>query len=160
MHQLGLSNKLVSEINCISNISHGSHVSEIFSPPRVTALANKFKLTPGFALDLSQDDPEDGKPWDFNNSAKRAKAIKLIKEDKPFILIASPPCTPFSIMFRSNASRMDPERRKRALQEGINHLNFCCNLYTLQDSEGRYFLHEHPQSASSWQSTASNVCVH
>ena len=30
------------------------------------------------------------------------------------------------------------------------HLLFCSRLYKLQLGEGRYFLHEHPQSAASW----------
>ena len=28
---------------------------------------------------------------------------------------------------------------------------FCCELYKLQAEAGRYFLHEHPAQATSWQ---------
>ena len=31
------------------------------------------------------------------------------------------------------------------------HLDFVVGLYRLQLEEGRLFVHEHPQSASSWQ---------
>ena len=31
------------------------------------------------------------------------------------------------------------------------HLAFCCSLYGEQLSQGRYFLHDHPTSASSWK---------
>ena len=37
-------------------------VSEIFSPPRVTAMATRMGLKPGFALVLTVVDPDDGKP--------------------------------------------------------------------------------------------------
>ena len=30
------------------------------------------------------------------------------------------------------------------------HLRFVCQLYEVQRSQGRYFLHEHPAQASSW----------
>ena len=30
------------------------------------------------------------------------------------------------------------------------HMQFVCELYTPQHSAGRYFLHEHPYAASSW----------
>ena len=34
----------------------GNHVSELFSPPRVTKIATKIGLHAGFALDLTQQD--------------------------------------------------------------------------------------------------------
>ena len=46
-------------------------VAEIVSPPRVTKQACKFDLRPGFALDLTTNDPADGKPWDFRDPIKR-----------------------------------------------------------------------------------------
>ena len=45
-------------------------VSEIYSPPRVTAEIVRSRsrhLLPGFAMDLTTCDPTDGKLWDFNN---------------------------------------------------------------------------------------------
>ena len=33
-----------------------SHVSEVWSPPRVTKLANAYGLSPGFAYDIEVDD--------------------------------------------------------------------------------------------------------
>ena len=51
-----------------------THVSEIYSPPRVTGLASGLGLIPGMALDLSTVDPDDGKAWDFNNPEKEKSA--------------------------------------------------------------------------------------
>ena len=55
---------------------HGAshHVTEIYSPPRVTVWVDRMRLAPGLAFDLTQKDPEDGKPWDFNDPTKAAKA--------------------------------------------------------------------------------------
>ena len=34
---------------------------------------------------------------------------------------------------------------------GMDHIKFCIKLYTRQMEAGRYWLHEHPWSAKSWQ---------
>jgi hypothetical protein len=49
------------------NVRH--HVTEIYSSPRVDKLATRTRMVPGMSLDLAVDDPDDGKPWDFNNLA-------------------------------------------------------------------------------------------
>ena len=40
---------------------------------------------------------------------------------------------------------------QRLRQEAISHIEFALEVYQLQIDEGRYFLHEHPSSATSWQ---------
>ena len=50
--------KNISEM--LGNIGH--HISEVYSPPRVTSYAHKLGLIPGFALDLLENDPYDNKP--------------------------------------------------------------------------------------------------
>ena len=35
--------------------------------------------------------------------------------------------------------------------KALKHLRFVCRVYKKQMDEGRYFLHEHPASASSWK---------
>ena len=71
---------LVDEIKSFGLLSHKADVSEIYSPPRVTALASSMGLRPGFALDLTIKDPDDGLPWDSDNPAKQAKALKKVGE--------------------------------------------------------------------------------
>ena len=46
---------------------------------------------------------------------------------------------------------MDPEKRKRLLEQGRVHLEFVVKLYKYQISQGRYFVHEHPWAATSWK---------
>ena len=35
-------------------------------------------------------------------------------------------------------------------QKAVKHMEFVSKLYKMQIADGRYFLHEHPQQASSW----------
>ena len=46
-------------------------------------------LVPGFALDLTVNDPDDNMPWDFSKSGKRSKAMKMIRENRPYMVIGS-----------------------------------------------------------------------
>ena len=45
------------------------------------------------------------------------------------------------------------------LEHGRSHLEFVCELYKIQSSSGRYFLHEHPASASSWKEDCVQQCL-
>eukprot|EP00973_Karenia_brevis_P084114 11670821-Karenia_brevis.AAC.1 len=81
----------------------------------------------------------------------RNKATRKVIEDKPTLLIGSPPCTYFSQLMRINWSRMDPDEAWRKWEQAVEHVSFCMKLYSIQIEAGRYFLHEHPLSASSWQ---------
>ena len=130
-------------------------VSEIYSPPRVTAEIRRGRwkhLAPGFALDLTVLDADDGKPWDFDVAAKREKARRMVREQKPYLLIGSPACTAFCTWQALNAIRSEcPEQYERARIAAIAHIDFVCSLYEEQLSGGRYFLHEHPIGASSWE---------
>lgn len=103
-------------------------ISEIYSAPRITAAAQRlphYGLTAGLALDLTVND-ETGKPYDFNDPKQRAKAGKLFEEQQPFLLVGSPPCTPFSQIQAINRERRDPHQIERELIAGRVHLEFCC----------------------------------
>ena len=49
-----------------------------------------------------------------------------------------------------NNGKRDEDEVRRKLVEARIHLNFCAELYRMQIEGGRYYLHEHPTSASSW----------
>ncbi len=129
-------------------------VSEIYSPPRVTKLIKEMRpkhLLPGFALDITVDDPEDGEPWDFSLEHKRRRARSMLREQKPYVLIGSPMCTHFCTWQKLNESRSsDPQAMRRARAGATVHMNFVAELYHEQLQGGRYFLHEHPLWATSW----------
>jgi hypothetical protein len=73
-------------------------VSELFSPPRVTAELQRtptLNLAAGMTYDLRED--EQGRTWNFLNREDRVRARKEIREMKPFMVIGSP-------LVRSSAS--------------------------------------------------------
>ena len=64
-------------------------VSEIYSPPRVSAVAKmcpSYGVLPGFALDLTTHD-DDGRHWDFDEEEMRTRAWKKIEKEQPLLLI-------------------------------------------------------------------------
>ena len=137
--------------------AHRRIVSEVYSPPRVTAELKRGRhahFVPGFAFDLTVDDPDDGQPWGFSIREKRVKARAKLKEQRPYMLIGSPACTAFSTWMALNeAKSKDVAAIRRARIRAIVHMGFVIELYYDQLADGKYFLHEHPQNATSWQLT-------
>ncbi len=128
-------------------------VSEIYSPPRVTRALSAFPghpLAPGFALDITCTDHEDGMPWDFDVREKRDKARRLLREQRPRFLVGSPMCTAWCTWQRLNAQKRDPDLARRELIRARLHLDFVMELYREQIEAGVFFLHEHPRAASLW----------
>ncbi len=133
----------------------GIGTAEVFSQPRIAQEASLrnydgVRLTPGWSLDLTREDPLTGKPWDLSRYAVRRRVKQIIQDTEPFMVIGSPPCTMFSPMQNLNAGRMDPKAAEKALHAAKEHVKFCLELYRIQMLAGRYFLHEHPNAASSW----------
>jgi hypothetical protein len=115
-------------------------VAEMYSPPRVTTEAKKFGLSVGEAMDLTTG-------WDFTKSEDRDRAVKYIDEHKPKLIVGSPMCKMFSQLQRMTRWTSEKQRRWR---EDRDHLKFMAEVYKKQVENGRWFLHEHPASASSW----------
>ena len=112
------------------------HITEVYSPPRVNAMAQECGLIPGFSLDLTTVDPDDGRPWDFNCQDKADKAEELIRTKRPLLLIGSPMCAAFSQLQTMNFARMSEEEVKKIIEYGTRHLEFCCKLYRIQIENG------------------------
>ena len=106
--------------------------------------------SPGFALDITCTDPDDGMPWDFDKAEKREKARRLLRMQKPLFLVGSPMCTAWCTWQRLNALRRSPEVTEEMMTRARVHLAFVASLYREQVEGGRFFLHEHPQAAGSW----------
>ena len=60
-------------------------------------------------------------------------------------------CRMFSALMKLNKARMGPEIYQRELRRAIDHLSFALEVYRMQAKSGRFFLHEHPATASSWK---------
>ena len=114
-------------------------------------MAQRMRMIPGLALDLTVNDPEDDKPWDFNDEEKRNKAKKLIGERRAVLLVGSPMCSAFSQIQNLNFAKMTEEQVHKIREYGRKHLEFCMELYETQVNNGLYFLHEHPEKAKSWK---------
>ena len=102
-------------------------------------------------MDLSLTN-EDGEQWDFTREDMRKQARELLARETPMLLVGIPPCTLFSAWQHINRVKYawtDEEVRRRQAS-GEVHLRFRCELYKAQLQDGRFFLHEHPDSASSW----------
>lgn len=124
-------------------------ISEVYSPPRISARAPRHGLKGGFALDILTED-EAGTPWDFRIPEMRLKAMRLLKREKPRLLVGSPMCTWFSKLMALNRARMGEDKYQAGLEEAKAHIEFVCQLYREQIRMGGYILHEHPEGASSW----------
>ena len=127
----------------------GVDITEIYSPARVTQVCSRFGLEPGSAMDLHTG-------YDFDTQADRNRAVRKVLTEKPKLLIGSPPCTYVSVLQelnkwinRDNQEWLDRFELNR--QKAIRHVEFCCKLYKMQMAGGRYFLHEHPWTARSWE---------
>lgn len=64
-------------------------VAEVYSPPRVTSMAQQCGFNAGWSLDLTTTD-ENGRAWDFDCVHMRNKAARKLLTDKPKLLIGSP----------------------------------------------------------------------
>ena len=128
----------------------GVDVTEVYSPERVTAMARELGMTAGWAFDLTTSD-EQGRPWDLSNPETQQKAVKKCQADRPYLLIGSPPCTPFSRVQFFNCNRGDPAMKAIKLEQSIEHIKFCVKPYRMQMDRGLDFLHGHPHAADSWK---------
>ena len=126
-------------------------VSEVYSPPRMIEVAESVGLKGGWAVDLTQVDPDDGMPWDLSIEAKQKKVMRKVKEDEPFMLISSPMCGPFSVLNASfNYPKMTTEEVTEKLKAAAEPIRFTLELCLEQHKQGRMFLFEHPADASTW----------
>ena len=82
-----------------------------------------------------------------------------MSKNKPLLIIGSPPCDQWSIMQNLNEGKREPEEVNRKLVEARIHLAFCAELYKMQIDANRYYLHEHPTSASSWKEASIQTII-
>eukprot|EP00974_Lingulodinium_polyedra_P071635 6929489-Lingulodinium_polyedra.AAC.1 len=75
-------------------------VAELYSPPRVTVELGKMRrVCPGLSLregstfDLYED--EHGERYDFLTARDRQRARERLREERPWLVVGSPPCTDY-----------------------------------------------------------------
>ena len=96
---------------------------------------------------------EDGDHWDLSKDSHIEDLFTLLDKEKPKLLGGSPPCGPFSQLQNLVDARnqVPASVRSKRLQEGKKHLRTSVRAYRAQMDAGRYFLHEHPKGARSWE---------
>ena len=103
----------------------------------------------GSSFDLIVD-ASTGESWDFLKAEDRRRCWRRLRQEDPWVVIGSPPCTAFSRLQGLSKNRADPEKRRRKMTEAKVLLNFALAVYAWQMQRGRYFAHEHPATATSW----------
>ena len=131
-------------------------VSEIFSPPRIAQEAairqyGGMTIKPGWSLDLTREDLATGQRWDLNKRDVRQRVRELIRTTDPFIVIGSPPCTMFRALRNLSRSKRNEQEFQEKMRTARRQMQFCMEVYQMQMDRGKYFLHGHPNSASSWK---------
>lgn len=93
----------------------------------------------------------DGSAWDFTKNGDRKQAMDMIDHLNPYFVIGSPPCTALRAWnAKMNFRKMAKDKAQKIISEGQLHLNFMITIYKNQLAKGKYFIHEHPASAVSW----------
>ncbi len=110
--------------------SDGS-ISEVYSPPRVVPYAERAGFAPGISMDLTTADAE-GRPWDFSKAECRAAARKLVKEQRPLLLIGSPMCTAWRTWRALSVVKRPRDVLVQELEKARRHLKFAISLYREQ----------------------------
>ena len=63
--------------------------------------------------------------WDFNIPEHRQTAEQYVDQEKPLVLIGSPPCVAFSQL---QSLTPESENKARKLEEGVRHMELMVKL--------------------------------
>eukprot|EP00435_Cladocopium_sp_Y103_P009169 s1995_g2.t1 len=118
-------------------------VAEVFSPPRVSAEAEKMGHRSGGAFDL-----ETG--YDLRKSKDRRKAMQHLRQEDPDLVIICPPCGPFSALQHLNVAQHGYKTLQFKLAEGREYLKFGMRIYEWQARRGKSAVFEHPALSAAW----------
>ena len=127
-----------------------SDLAEIFSPPRIVTIAKKNGLAARWSFDRLVE-KEAGVPWDLTRRAHQMEILRIIEDEKPQLVIGSPPCSHFSKIMALNWPKTPRHKRRAMMREARDLLEFASRVYMAQYRSGRLFVHEHPESAQSWR---------
>jgi hypothetical protein len=143
MHDIGSTYVPTPEVAI--NLRGRHDFAELYSPPRCLARGAEFNLHGNLSLDILSG-------WDFRRPDVCALALRVIHTLKVTFVILSPPCTIFSELQRLwNFKKMTKESVAFKWAEGMTYLSHSMACAELQHRHGRFFLFEHPATASSWK---------
>ena len=121
-------------------------VAEASSPARVVPVAKAAGLDvgEGTSMDLTTG-------WGFSKPKDRNLAVRMLLVEKPLVFIICVVCGPWGGMMNASWKKMDRHKVEKMIADARMHLDFACKLSLIQHSNGRYFVHEHPECARSWR---------
>ncbi len=100
-------------------------IIDVHSAPRIGAIAGMWDLLPGWSLDLTAGDPDDGEPWDSNKQEKRRdKAESIIKGKKALLVIGSPMCSAMGQLKNKSEHKLGSKDNHKIYEMGRNILSF------------------------------------
>ena len=119
-------------------------VSEVFSPPRVAALAGEKGLAQGTSFDLATG-------WDLSQPNQRQKMWQQLRLEQPELVVICPPCKMFSLLQELNYMNMPFHDAMMLIQLGLDDLETAALVAEWQARRGKYYVFEHPDKARSWE---------
>ena len=120
----------------------------MYSPPCMCTAVKKLRFKADFSLDLTVNN-EDCEPWDLSLDHGQRKALRKCEQEKPWLLMASPPCTSFNVLPNLFLDKQDEGEFQAKIDSAIEHVAFALFICKKQAAERRMFALEHPASASS-----------
>ena len=105
-------------------------------------------------MDLSEQKPygpNKGQYWDLSLDCDLQELKEMVEFEDPWLITGSPPCDPFSQLQHLSKHKGDPADRAAKRVLGEKHLHNSIHFYRRQLKNKRYFLHEHPVGADSFQ---------
>ena len=112
-------------------------LGEIYSPPRIALHLQKKGYQVGSSFDLQTG-------WDLSQDNHRRQMWRILREERPEVLVVSPPCTVFSRLQAINWGRMTPGHQVRLLQTGREHLQLAVAVMKWLDESQTSDLDELP----------------
>lgn len=122
-------------------------VSEVFSAPRISSVAQELGLTPGYSLDICYVDRVSGRKWDLREKSAQSTLWSLLGIRRSRLLVVSPPCRTCSILLNLRKSTLSPQEKA----EGKMLLDIGVKACSIQMRLGGFFVFEHPVGAKSWE---------
>ncbi|CAK9011962.1 Retrovirus-related Pol polyprotein from transposon RE2 (Retro element 2) (AtRE2) [Includes: Protease RE2 [Durusdinium trenchii] len=87
-------------------------LGEIYSPPRIALHLRKKGYQVGSSFDLQTG-------WDLSQDNHRRQMWRILREERPEVLVVSPPCTAFSRLQAINWGRMMPGHQSLAARNDV-----------------------------------------
>ncbi|CAK0892249.1 unnamed protein product, partial [Prorocentrum cordatum] len=143
---IGLSSVEVWSLARVATELSGAAIAETYSPNRFTSMATSYGLKPSFFIDVTAKRDDDAF-WDLGDEEDQRRLEAMQEEQRPDLLIGSPPCTSFSALLQHSKTKGEIEEMR---EEGRKHVRVCIEAYKRQLQMGQHFLHEHPAGSASW----------